>query len=149
MSTDPMKGITGDASLAMAGQADVDQLKNLAEGGSENLEKVASKFESIFLGFLIKQMWESVGKSELFPQSAGREIYNGMLTTMLADHISQNGGIGIADSMVNQLKTAARAYEEQTESIKGKENNESKDIDLKDISTAPAIQGAPDLPEDH
>jgi Rod binding domain-containing protein len=74
---------------------------------------VAAKFESIFLGFLIKQMWESVERSGLLEESSGRKIHDGMMVDMLSDHLAQNGGIGLAKSMVSRLKAAAEAYEEQ------------------------------------
>ncbi|MFH2000190.1 MAG: rod-binding protein [Planctomycetota bacterium] len=114
MSIDPLiSNIASDASMAYADSQNVDAMKKMAKGGAQNLEAVAEKFESVFLGFLIKQMWESVDKSELLPESGGQQIQDGMLTTMLADYLSQNGGIGIAKSMVRQMKEVAEAYEKQ------------------------------------
>ena len=106
--------VAPEAALAFTSKAEVERMQQLAKGGEENLEEVAQKFEAIFLGFLIKQMWESVDKSELLPEGPGRQIHEGLLITMLADHLAESGGIGIADSLTQQLKTAAAAYEEPT-----------------------------------
>jgi flagellar protein FlgJ len=135
MTVDPLDPkILSNTPLIHAGQGEVDKLKNLAEGGAENLERVAAQFESIFLNFLIKQMWESVEDSGLLPESPGRKIYDGMLTTMLADHLAQNRGIGIADAIVNQLKRRAEAYEAQKISEETDESRPAEQADLKEIT---------------
>jgi len=115
--------MTADSSMAIAAGGDVEQIKALAEGGAKNLAKVAGKFESVFLGFLLKQMWESIEKSELLSEGPGRHIYDGLMTTMLADHIAENGGIGIAKSLVSQLNALVQAYEEQQQGVKADNDN--------------------------
>lgn len=144
MSTDPLiPNIGAEASMAMAKSRDTDAMKKMAEGGAQNLEEVASKFEGVFLGFLIKQMWESVEKSDLLPETGGREIQEGMLTTMLADYISENGGIGIADSMVRQMKKAAEAYESQKELLtrdKADKNGANPDAESGNSGAAPLVE---------
>ena len=105
--------IAAEASMARSMGGDVRQLEKMAEGGAKNLEKVAAKFESIFLGFLIKQMLESVERSGLIEESSGRKIHEGMIVDMLSDHLAQNGGIGIAKALVSRLQGAVNAYEQQ------------------------------------
>lgn len=96
--------VAPEAAMAFTGKAEMERMQQLAKGGEENLGEVAQKFEAIFLGFLIKQMWESVEKSELLPEGPGRKIHEGLLTTMMADHLAEHGGIGIAKSLVQELK---------------------------------------------
>ena len=106
-------GIVDKAPLAQSMNGEIRHLEKLAEGGAKNLEKVAAKFESIFLGMLLKQMWESVERSGLFEEGAGRQIHDGMMVDMLSDHLAQNGGIGMAKALVSRLQQAALAYERQ------------------------------------
>ncbi|MBU0753873.1 MAG: rod-binding protein [Planctomycetes bacterium] len=119
-----------DSTMAQSHQQEIKQLQKLAGGGSENLEEVAAKFESIFLNFLIKQMWQTVEKSDLLPESPGRELHEGMMTTMLADYLAEHGGMGIAKAMVTQLKTAADAYRTQQEQRAARqEGDEPKNVE--------------------
>jgi len=114
MSSDSINPEIGaEAAMARSMGSDVRQLEKMAEGGAKNLEKVAAKFESIFLGFLIKQMLESVERSGLMEESSGRKIHEGMIVDMLSDHLAQNGGIGMAKALVSRLQGAANAYEQQ------------------------------------
>ena len=105
--------ITAEASMVRSMGGDIRQLEKMAEGGAKNLEEVAAKFESVFLGFLIKQMLESVERSGLFEENSGRKIHEGMIVDMLSDHLARNGGIGMAKALVSRLQAAANAYEQQ------------------------------------
>ena len=105
--------MNAESSMARATGGDVEALKKLAEGGAEKIEEVAEKFEAVFIGFLVKQMWESVEKSDLLPEGPGRSIYDGFFTSMMADHIAENGGIGIARNLVDQFKAAQASYDRQ------------------------------------
>jgi Rod binding domain-containing protein len=100
-----------EAPMARAAQAGDDRLEQLAQGGGERLKEASSQFEALLLGFMIKQMWESVDRSDLFEAAPGRDIQEGMFTTMLAEYLADQGGIGIAKSLQGQLEEAARASE--------------------------------------
>ena len=114
MTIDPMDPkLFTDAAGSIASRGDVETLKELAEGGVQNFERVATKFESLLLSFLIKQMWESVERSGLIDEAPGRSVYDGFISTYMADHLAENGGIGIAKHLVTQLEKAAQAYERQ------------------------------------
>jgi flagellar protein FlgJ len=106
-------GIAGGMPPVRSMNSEIRHLEQLAEGGAKSLEKVAAKFESIFLGMLLKQMWESVERAGLFEEGAGRQIHDGMMVDMLSDHLAQNGGIGMAKALVSRLQQAALAYERQ------------------------------------
>lgn len=114
MTIDPMDPkIAADSAMNFATNREIRDLEEMAKGGSKNIEKVAAKFEAIFLGFLLKQMWESVEKSDLLSESPGKRIYDGFFTSMMADHLAEGGGVGLAKSLVSQLERAAQAYEQQ------------------------------------
>jgi Rod binding domain-containing protein len=120
MTDDPLGMQAGiDASMAHADRNEIRGLERLAEGGAENLKDAAKKFEALLLNFLMKQMWKSVERSGLLPESPGRNIQEGMLTTMLSDYIAEQGGLGIADSLAGQLEAAAKAYGQQQADLAG------------------------------
>lgn len=104
-----------ETSLARTQQQEIKNLQQATGKGTENLEEVAAQFESIFLNFLIKQMWQTVEKSDLLPKGPGRDLQEGLMTSMLADYLAEHGGLGIAKAMVTQLDTAAQAYQSQQE----------------------------------
>lgn len=113
MTVDPLDARTVfESSLVQAKQHEIEHLQQGigTDSNDSELAEVAARFESVFLQFLIKQMWESVEKSDLLPEGPGRDLQEGMLTTMLADYLAEHGGLGIAKAMTTQLKTAAEAY---------------------------------------
>ena len=80
------------------------------------LEDVAAQFESIFLQQMLKSMRDATVKSGLF-ESSQMETYQSMADQQLAVQLSEQGGIGLARMMVEQMQT--RGYVSETESETG------------------------------
>lgn len=70
----------------------------------QKLEKVSKDFESIFLGYLLKTMRDTVPKSDFFGNTREQEIFGSMRDEEMAKSMSKAGGIGLAKMMVDQLK---------------------------------------------
>jgi len=70
----------------------------------QKLEKVSRDFESIFLGYLLKTMRDTVPKSDFFGHTREQEIFGSMRDEEMAKGMSKAGGIGLAKMMVEQLK---------------------------------------------
>lgn len=68
------------------------------------LEEVAAQFESIFLQQMLKSMRDATTKSDLF-DSSQMETYQSMADQQLAVQLSEQGGIGLARMMVEQMQT--------------------------------------------
>ncbi|MEC8158127.1 MAG: rod-binding protein [Pseudomonadota bacterium] len=68
------------------------------------LEGVAAQFESIFLQQMLKSMRDATVKSGLF-ESSQMETYQSMADQQLAVQLSEQGGIGLARMMVEQMQT--------------------------------------------
>ena len=68
------------------------------------LEDVAAQFESIFLQQMLKSMRDATVKSGLF-ESSQMETYQSMADQQLAVLLSEQGGIGLARMMVEQMQT--------------------------------------------
>ena len=80
------------------------------------LEEVAAQFESIFLQQMLKAMRDATVKSDLF-DSSQMDTYQSMADQQLAVNLAENGGIGLARMMVEQMQSkgyvpeAAEAHE--------------------------------------
>lgn len=70
----------------------------------KKLEKVSRDFESVFLGYLLKTMRDTVPKSDFFGHTREQEIFGSMRDEEMAKGMAKAGGIGLAKMMVEQLK---------------------------------------------
>ena len=110
---DPDPGLRELTSRIRGQEKELEALRRrAAEGDGKDLEKVARRFEALFLNFLIKQMWDTLGKSGLFGDVPGRQVYDGLLVNTLADYLADHGGIGMAETITSRLKEAEKAYRE-------------------------------------
>lgn len=67
------------------------------------LQRAVKEFESIFVGYLLKEMRSSVPKSDLFGESFGGDLVEGMFDSELAKHITRNGNLGLARLLYRQI----------------------------------------------
>ena len=65
---------------------------------------MAAQFESIFLQQMLKSMRDATVKSDLF-DSSQMDTYQGMADQQLAVQLAEQGGIGLARMMVEQMQT--------------------------------------------
>ena len=93
------------------------------------IEEVAAQFESLFLQQMLKSMRDATVKSDLF-DSNQIETYQSMADQQLALQLAEQGGIGLARMMVEQMQT--RGYVSETESETG--STDRLDTNLKTTS---------------
>ena len=93
-----------------------------AKNPNAALEEVASQFESIFLQQMLKSMRDATVKSDLF-DSSQMETYQSMADQQLALQLADQGGIGLARMMVEQMQTSGLVEE-----AKGSEGVLSTDL---------------------
>ena len=74
-----------------------------AEPNDAELEKACQEMESIFLNFLLKEMRNTIHKSEFISGGTAENIYTGMLDAELSKIISERGGIGLSKILQDQL----------------------------------------------
>ncbi len=91
------------------------------EGQEEALE-VAKKFEAFFLHTILEDIIPEPEEDSFGGGSHAEKIWNSMLSEQYAELIVENGGIGIADMIYEQLLTLQEAQEEaqQQSQYKGK-----------------------------
>ncbi len=81
----------------------LDSLRSAARANRpEALSEVSRQFESMFLRTLLKVVRESGEGDPLFGSSQ-MDTYRGMLDDQMAQHISSNGGVGLAEVLERQL----------------------------------------------
>ena len=79
-----------------------------ARGPEESLaalDEAAKQFEAIFLRMLLRQMRQTVPKTDLFGSNSNeQEIYEEMLDSALADGLAESRGLGIAQVLFDQFR---------------------------------------------
>lgn len=78
------------------------QLEKLAKDKVQ-LGKLAEDFESVFLELVLKNMRNTVQKSELVDGGNGEEIFRGLLDAEYSKSLSSQKNSGIAESIEKQL----------------------------------------------
>lgn len=69
---------------------------------TEALDEVASQFESLFVQMMLKSMRDATVEGGLF-DSHQMEMYQQMFDQQISLDIAQNGGVGLAETLVSQL----------------------------------------------
>ena len=118
-----------------------------AKNPNAALEDVAAQFESIFLQQMLKAMREATVKSDLF-DSSQMDTYQSMADQQLAVNLAENGGIGLARMMVEQMQT--RGLVPESGGDKNGETTASKPAMQHDVTQVfgPAAANAYDVRSD-
>jgi len=80
----------------------IEREKNL--DGEENLKKVCSQFEAIFLSYLFRQMKKTIPESGFLKEEFSSKIYEEEFYDTIAEKVAEAGGLGLAKILFNQLK---------------------------------------------
>ncbi|PID40379.1 MAG: hypothetical protein CR984_03515 [Proteobacteria bacterium] len=72
-------------------------------GTEDKLAKVSQEFESLLLGYMLKEMRATVPESGLFPASMTEDIFTDMLDQQLSVKMARHDGLGISRMVFNQL----------------------------------------------
>jgi Rod binding domain-containing protein len=78
-------------------------LKNSPKSSHE-LQKAAQDFEAVLLNMVLKAMWKTIPKSDLFEKNNATQIYEGLMHSSLSEEMARNGGMGIAKVLAQQLR---------------------------------------------
>lgn len=101
--------LMGVSQEAQAEQGVSQAAQRLQSGQRDNeLRQAAVEFEALFIHHMLSSMRRAVPKSELFPASPARDIFEGMLDEELASISASAGGLGLAQMLLAQL--GAQAY---------------------------------------
>ena len=78
----------------------VNQRKNM---NMEQAQKVAKDFEAVFISQMMKPMFANTIADAPFGGGSGEKIWRDMQVDEYGKAIANNGGIGIADSIVKEM----------------------------------------------
>lgn len=67
------------------------------------MRRAAEEFESVFLGEMLRPMFDGLDTNGLGGGGMGEEIFRPMLVERYAGAIAHSGGVGIADSIVREM----------------------------------------------
>jgi soluble lytic murein transglycosylase-like protein len=96
------------------------------------LRQVAKQFESLFMNQLMKSMRETVPMSDLIDNQGEIRYYRQMLDEEMSKHMANSpGGLGIADSIVDQYKAYLPKPEEVDEAEPLQAADQSADTRLR------------------
>lgn len=76
----------------------------------ESLKKVCREFESIFLTYLVRQMRKAIPKSDFLEGGLAGEFYRDQWDQVLAEKMTEGGGIGLAKILYQQLQKSGGKY---------------------------------------
>ena len=110
-----------------------------ASAPSKAIEEVASQFEALFIQQMMKSMRDAVSKSDLM-NSDHLETYQSMADQQMAVSLSQQGGIGIARMLVEQMQTKGYVPSTQNPNVdipvaQEKQPESSKSVDSIRVNT--------------
>jgi murein DD-endopeptidase MepM/ murein hydrolase activator NlpD len=107
---------------------------DLAQGPPQSketthLQKACEEFESFFIYFLMKTMRSAIPDSSFLGKGPGGEIYTALFDQELAKNLSQRGGIGISQVMMQELSGTNQIIKPLNEALhylrKSSENKET------------------------
>lgn len=79
------------------------ELRRKAEHSTEEaIEPVARQFEAVFLQMMLKSMRDTVPEGGLFDNQSTK-FYEDMMDSQLSVSLAEQGGIGLADMLTEQL----------------------------------------------
>ncbi len=86
--------------------AKAENSKNILNSNPDSpkeLQKATEDFEAVLLNMVLKSMWKTIPKSDLFEKSNSTQIYDGLMLSSLSEEMAKNGGMGVAKVLYQQL----------------------------------------------
>ena len=94
--------IYGNMGLIPTYQPNISSIKTESQD-KVKLKEACKQFESIFINYLLKSIRATVPDGGLFQKGVAYDIVLSMHDQALAEDISQNGGIGLAQQLYEEL----------------------------------------------
>ncbi len=98
INTSTNEAIASQALNSASSLPDVKKAKSLAR-----IDKTSKDFEAVFLGEMIRPMFDTVEVDPLMGGGHAEEVYRSMLADEYAKNMVKNGGIGIAAQVKKEM----------------------------------------------
>ncbi len=69
----------------------------------QRLQHATKEFESLLVGYMLKSMRSSVKSSEMFGDSYGGDVLEGLFDGQMAQHVSRNSSLGLAEMLYRRM----------------------------------------------
>lgn len=100
--------VTSGTELTMRNTSKKGSVTDIDAKTRASAHKVATEFEAMFAGMMLKSMRSSVAPDKLTGGGRGEEIFQSMLDQEYASAIARQGSLGIAQTIEQQLLEDAR-----------------------------------------
>ncbi|MBN1592505.1 MAG: rod-binding protein [Candidatus Coatesbacteria bacterium] len=97
------------------------RIMEMDEAEREDLRGACQQFESLFLGYLMKQMRKTVQRSSFLPETPAEKIYMSMFDDEVAKAACKGGGIGLGDMIFESLTNSMEVQSDKGEEESAKE----------------------------
>ena len=98
-----------DAQARMFAEQALQQRGNANLNQQEKLKQKAREFEAIFVQQVFKSMRQTIPEGKLLPRGNAEQIYTDFQDMEAAKRLSEQGGIGLAEMLVEQLQKAEKS----------------------------------------
>lgn len=77
--------------------------KSIDDRTRQRLQHATKEFESLLVGYMLKSMRSSVKSSEMFGDSYGGDVLEGLFDGQMAQHVSRNSSLGLAEMLYRRM----------------------------------------------
>ena len=96
-----------NSAIQMEAQSAFDQVKKLPQfpkhASMDKLRKTAQDFEAVFIGQMLKPMFEGIRTDGVFGGGQAEKMYRGLMVEEYGKSIAKSGGVGIADAVMREM----------------------------------------------
>ncbi len=75
----------------------------LDDKARQKLQRATKDFESLLVGYMLKSMRSSMSTKEMFGDSYGGDVLEGVFDGEMAQHVSQNSSLGLAETLYRKM----------------------------------------------
>ncbi len=94
-----------------------DKLMKAAEKGElskEQIREAAQKYEGFFVGKMLNIMFKTIPDNKMMSGGPGEKQFRDLMVNQYGKEVAQNGGLGLADQITEQLVNVQERAQEGT-----------------------------------
>lgn len=92
-----------DGTRTIPGNAATQTHKAMDDRTRQRLQHVTKEFESLLVGYMLKSMRSSMNSHEMFGESYGGDVLEGLFDSQMAQHVSRNSSLGLAELLYRRM----------------------------------------------
>jgi Rod binding domain-containing protein len=92
-----------DGTRTISDNAATQTHKPIDDRTRQRLQHVTKEFESLLVGYMLKSMRSSMNGKEMFGDSYGGDVLEGLFDSQMAQHVSRNSSLGLAEMLYRRM----------------------------------------------